>query len=71
MPIVREALANLDDIIQDDTYDLSRVASFTIWGKAVSGYVCAWYDTSKVKGEREKIEILLDDISDLNASSVE
>ena len=72
MPIVKETLANIDDIIQADSSDLSsHVAMFTIRGKQLAASFLRADDTRKEKEMREKIEILLDDISDLKSSSVE
>ena len=68
---VKETLANIDDIIQADSYDLSHVALFKIREKKLAAMFVRGDDNKKVKGEREKIEILLDNISDLKASSVE
>ena len=72
MPVLKETLANIGDILEEtDDSNLSYVATFSIKGKQLATTCCRGDDKRRKKVEREKIEILLDNFTELTKKSVE
>ena len=72
MPVLKETLANIGDILEEtDDSNLSHVATFSINGKQLATTCFRGDDKRRKKVEQEKIEILLDNFTELTKKSVE
>ena len=65
MPIVKETIANIDDILDDLSNEFSHVATFNIKGNQLTAMFKRGDDTRRKKEDREKHEISLEDIREL------
>ena len=71
MPLVKETIANIDDILDDERNEFSHAATFTIKGNQLIAMFKRGDDTRRKEEDREKHEISLEDIRELKKSSVE
>ena len=60
-----ETIANIDDILDDESNEFSHVATFTIKGNQLTAMFKRGDDTRRKKEDRKKHEISLEDIREL------